>query len=162
MAVVQGNVERERRLEEQARVRGVAESHTRETKALADTVRRGDVPQPDVVLWPENSLDGNPEHYPELGALVADAVRELDSPLLVGAILEAPDDRAYTAGQLWLPGQGPVVRVARRVARSAAGGARPRRLGAYPASLAAYRNHTHGPASTPGLDHDQPFTKLLR
>ncbi|MEU0022708.1 apolipoprotein N-acyltransferase [Streptomyces rochei] len=114
VAVVQGNVERERTLEEQARVRGVAENHARETKALADAVRRGEVPRPDVVLWPENSLDGDPERYPELGALVADSVRGLGSPLLIGAMLEAPDDRAYNAGQLWLPGQGPVSWYAKR------------------------------------------------
>ena len=107
VAVVQGNVERERTLEEQARVRGVAENHARETKALADAVRRGKVPRPDIVLWPENSLDGDPERHPELGALVADSVRELGSPLLIGAMLEAPDDQVYNAGQLWLPGQGP-------------------------------------------------------
>ncbi|MFF9136719.1 apolipoprotein N-acyltransferase [Streptomyces albogriseolus] len=114
VAVVQGNVDRERTLEEQARVRGVAENHARETKALADAVRRGDVPRPDVVLWPENSLDSDPERDPELGSLVADSVRELDSPLLIGAILEGPGKRAYNAGQLWLPGQGPVSRYAKR------------------------------------------------
>ncbi|GAA3500851.1 apolipoprotein N-acyltransferase [Streptomyces prasinosporus] len=114
VAVVQGNVERERTLEEQARVRGVAQNHARETKALADAVRRGEVPRPDVVLWPENSLDGDPGRNPELGSLVADSVRELDSPLLIGAMLEAPGDRAYNAGQLWLPGQGPASWYAKR------------------------------------------------
>lgn len=80
VAVVQGNVKRERTLEEQARLRNVAQNHARETKALAAAVRRGEVPRPDVVLWPENSLDGDPGRNPELGSLVADAVRELDSP----------------------------------------------------------------------------------
>ncbi|KPC72035.1 hypothetical protein ADL35_32985 [Streptomyces sp. NRRL WC-3753] len=114
VALVQGNAERQRTLEEQARVRGVAKNHARETKALADAVRRGDLPRPDVVLWPENSLDGDPERSPGLGSLVADSVRELNSPLLVGALLEAPGGRAYNAGQLWLPGQGPVSWYAKR------------------------------------------------
>lgn len=114
VAVVQGNVERERTLDEQARMRGVAQNHARETRALADAVRRGDVPRPDVVLWPENSLDGDPARFPELGSLVAQSVRELDRPLLIGSILEGPGDRAYNAGQLWLPGQGPVSWYAKR------------------------------------------------
>ncbi|MEU0684027.1 apolipoprotein N-acyltransferase [Streptomyces albogriseolus] len=114
VAVVQGNVERERTLDEQARMRGVAQNHASETKALADAVRRGDVPRPDVVLWPENSLDGDPGRFPELGSLVADSVRELNRPLLIGSILEGPGERAYNAGQLWLPGQGPVSRYAKR------------------------------------------------
>lgn len=114
VAVVQGNVERERSLEEQARVRGVAQNHARQTKALADAARRGDVPRPDVVLWPENALDGDPERDPELGSLVVDSVRELGRPLLIGAILAGPGDRAYNAGQLWLPGRGPVAWYAKR------------------------------------------------
>lgn len=114
VAVVQGNVDRERTLEEQARVRGVAENHARETRALADAVRRGEVSRPDVVLWPENSLDSDPVRNPELGSLVADSVRELDRPLLIGAILEGPGGQVYNAGQLWLPGQGPVSRYAKR------------------------------------------------
>ncbi|MDT9691880.1 apolipoprotein N-acyltransferase [Streptomyces sp. P9(2023)] len=114
VAVVQGNVERARTLEEQARVRGVAENHARETRKLADDVRAGKVPRPDVVLWPENSLDSDPEADPELGGLVADSVRELDAPLLIGAILDGPGGRSYNAGQLWLPGQGPVAAYAKR------------------------------------------------
>ncbi|MFD8644176.1 MULTISPECIES: apolipoprotein N-acyltransferase [Streptomyces] len=131
VAVVQGNVERERTLEEQARVRGVAENHARETRKLADDVRAGKAPRPDVVLWPENSLDSDPLADPELGALVADSVRELDAPLLIGAILDGPGGRSYNAGQLWLPGRGPVASYAKRQlvpfgeyipARSALGG----------------------------------------
>lgn len=59
-------------------------------------------------------LDGDPGRNPELGSLVADSVRELDSPLLIGALLEAPGGRAYNAGQLWLPGQGPASWYAKR------------------------------------------------
>lgn len=114
VAVVQGNVERERSLAEQARVRGVAQNHARQTQELADAVRRGEVPSPDVVLWPENSLDSDPQRDLELGALVADSVRQLDRPLLIGAILDGPGDQSYNAGQLWLPEQGPVASYAKR------------------------------------------------
>lgn len=59
-------------------------------------------------------LDSDPVRNPELGSLVADSVRELDRPLLIGAILEGPGGQVYNAGQLWLPGQGPVSRYAKR------------------------------------------------
>ncbi|WUJ77495.1 hypothetical protein OHS71_08835 [Streptomyces sp. NBC_00377] len=95
-------------------MRGVAENHARETRALADAVHRGEVPPPAVVLWPENSLDGDPGRSPELGSPVADSVRELESPLPIGVMLEAPGRRAHNADQLWLPGQGPVSSYAKR------------------------------------------------
>ncbi|WP_346150363.1 hypothetical protein [Streptomyces labedae] len=72
------------------------------------------MPRPNIVLWPENSLDGDPGRDPQLGFLVAESVQELDSPLLIGALLETSGDRAYNAGQLWLPGQGPVSGYAKR------------------------------------------------
>ncbi|MFF7661213.1 apolipoprotein N-acyltransferase [Streptomyces canus] len=114
VAVVQGNVPKTRSLAEQARVQGVAENHARETARLAAAVRRGDAERPDVVLWPENSLDSDPIRDPVLGSLVADSVRALDRPLLVGAILRGPRGTSYNAGQLWLPGQGPVAFYAKR------------------------------------------------
>ncbi|MCX5302762.1 apolipoprotein N-acyltransferase [Streptomyces sp. NBC_00160] len=114
VAVVQGNVPRTRSLAEQARVQGVAENHARETARLAEAVARGEVARPDVVIWPENSLDSDPAQDPALEALVADSVRALDRPLLIGAILRGPGDTSYNAGQLWLPGEGPVGFYAKR------------------------------------------------
>ncbi|WP_181646987.1 apolipoprotein N-acyltransferase [Streptomyces sp. WAC00263] len=114
VAVVQGNVPRARSLDEQARVQGVAGNHARETARLAAAVRQGDAERPDVVLWPENALDSDPTRDPVLGSLVADSVRALDRPLLVGAILRGPRDTSYNAGQLWRPGQGPVAFYAKR------------------------------------------------
>lgn len=114
VAVVQGNVPRTRSLEEQARVQGVAENHARETARLAEAVARGEVERPDVVVWPENALDGDAAANPVLEALVTDSVRALDRPLLIGTILRGPGDTSYNAGQLWLPGQGPVGSYAKR------------------------------------------------
>jgi apolipoprotein N-acyltransferase len=114
LAVVQGNVPRTRSLAEQARVQGVAENHARETARLAAAVRRGETERPDVVIWPENALDSDPTRDPVLGSLVADSVRALDRPLLIGAILRGPKGTSYNAGQLWLPGEGPVAFYAKR------------------------------------------------
>jgi apolipoprotein N-acyltransferase len=111
---VQGDVPRARSRAEQARVQGVAENHARQTAALAAAVDRGAVQRPDVVLWPENALDADPTRDPALGALVSASVRALNRPLLVGAILQGPGGVSYNAGQLWLPGRGPVAFYAKR------------------------------------------------
>ncbi|MFJ7244340.1 apolipoprotein N-acyltransferase [Kitasatospora sp. NPDC098652] len=114
VAVVQGNVPRTRSLEEQARVVDVAENHARETAELAAAVRRGELPRPDLVLWPENSLDSDPNRDPELRSLVSGAAAALDRPLLIGAILRDDQGRTFNAGQVWLPGIGPTQSYAKR------------------------------------------------
>ncbi|MEV6977306.1 apolipoprotein N-acyltransferase [Kitasatospora sp. NPDC093806] len=114
VAIVQGNVPRERTLAEQARVGTVAANHAEATKALADRIRRGELPAPDVVIWPENALDDDPSGDPELGRLVAEAVAAVDRPILVGAILDRPGGGMVNAGQLWHPGTGPGAWYAKR------------------------------------------------
>ena len=108
VAVVQGNVPRARTLEEQARAARVTENHVEATLALAERVRSGEVPAPDLVIWPESSSDVDPQSNPKVYDLIEGAVTAIDRPLLIGAVLEAPDGRALNAGQLWLPGRGPV------------------------------------------------------
>lgn len=104
VAAVQGNVPRARNLEEQTRVRDVTENHARVTDELAEAVRAGRVPQPQLVLWPENATDDDPRVDPYLGGLVDRAVRNVGVPVLVGAILDGgPEGRPYNAGLLWRP-----------------------------------------------------------
>lgn len=85
-----------------------------QTQDLAEAVREGRFERPDIVLWPENSLDSDPRRDPELGAPVAEAVQVMDRPVLIGAILRGADGRTYNAGQIWLPGQGPADVYAKR------------------------------------------------
>ncbi|MDI9889512.1 hypothetical protein QMZ92_35780 [Streptomyces sp. HNM0645] len=59
-------------------------------------------------------MDSDPRADPEPGGLVADSVRELNAPLLIGAILDGPGGRSYNAGQPRVPGQGPVAAYAKR------------------------------------------------
>ncbi|MFE2728239.1 apolipoprotein N-acyltransferase [Kitasatospora sp. NPDC059327] len=114
VAVVQGNVPRERSLAEQARVGTVAANHAEATRRLAERVRAGELPRPDVVIWPENALDDDPAGDAELGRLVREAVAAVDRPVLVGAILDLPGGGMLNAGQLWQPGTGPGARYAKR------------------------------------------------
>jgi apolipoprotein N-acyltransferase len=90
IAAVQGNVPRERFSSLARRGRQgpednvIIDNHVRLTKTLlADP--------PDLVVWPENAFDRDPRVYPKLFAPVTDVVRELNAPLLFGAILDAGD-----------------------------------------------------------------------
>lgn len=63
------------------------------------------------MIWPENSTDLDPGEHPAVYQTIAAAVAAIDRPVLVGAIL---DDPVRNAGQLWLPGRGPVAAYAKR------------------------------------------------
>ena len=70
VAVIQGNVPRAG-LDFNAQRRAVLDNHVQRTLELADAVAAGEQPQPDVVLWPENSSDIDPY-------LNEDAARQID------------------------------------------------------------------------------------
>ncbi|MGQ0631541.1 MAG: apolipoprotein N-acyltransferase [Sporichthyaceae bacterium] len=107
VAVVQGNVPRARSVAEQARAEGVTRNHADATWALARKVAAGELPAPDLVIWPENATDIDPDRDPAVRAIIEGALAAIDRPILVGAILDAPDGRGRNVGQLWVPGTGP-------------------------------------------------------
>ncbi|ROR43010.1 apolipoprotein N-acyltransferase [Kitasatospora cineracea] len=107
VAVVQGNVPRERTLAEQSRLRQVTDNHIRATGDLAAAVRAGRTPAPDLVLWPENSTDTDPRADPALFTAIDNAVKDVGAPVLVGAVLDGPDGRIYNTGLMWRPDSGP-------------------------------------------------------
>jgi apolipoprotein N-acyltransferase len=106
VAAVQGNVPKAG-LDFNAQRRAVLDNHAGATWWLARDVTAGRAPQPDVVLWPENSSDIDPlrngDAYTEISQ-VTDAVKV---PVLIGAVLEQPYPKISNAGILWLPGSGP-------------------------------------------------------
>ncbi len=60
----------------------------------------GAKPDVDVIVWPENASDIDPLRYPEAAAVVTEVVRELEAPLVVGAITRDGDD-TYNSMLLW-------------------------------------------------------------
>jgi apolipoprotein N-acyltransferase len=106
VAAIQGNVPHARNLPDLLRASTVTQNHAEATKALAAQVAAGTRPAPDVVIWPENSTDLDPAAYPAIYATIASAVSAVHRPVLVGALLAHP---LRNAGQLWLPGRGPVA-----------------------------------------------------
>jgi apolipoprotein N-acyltransferase len=107
VAAVQGNVPR-LGLDEFAQRRAVTTNHVTETRALAQAVQAGEVPAPQIVVWPENASDDDPFTDPESRAMIEDAVRSVGVPVVVGAVLDGPGpDHVRNAAVVWSPTTGP-------------------------------------------------------
>ncbi len=105
IALVQGNVPR-LGLDFNAQRQRVVRNHVDATLELARRVQAGELPAPDLVLWPENATDIDPRTDPEIGELLTTAARAVNQPILVGAVLDAPEGRALNAGIVWDPQTG--------------------------------------------------------
>ncbi|MFD6137303.1 apolipoprotein N-acyltransferase [Isoptericola sp. NPDC060257] len=97
----------------------VLNNHLEGTYAIADEQASGafgDQPGDavDVVLWPENGSDLDPQTTPEVGVAIDDAAQAVDAPILVGA-QEWPDTGGrYNVALLWEPGKGVTQRYAKQ------------------------------------------------
>jgi apolipoprotein N-acyltransferase len=110
IAAVQGNVPR-LGLDFNAQRRAVLDNHVRVTEQLAADVAAGRRPQPDIVLWPENSSDIDPLRNPDAAAQIDRAARAIGAPILVGSVLRNPDGQTTTNSSLvWQAGVGVVER----------------------------------------------------
>lgn len=114
IAVVQGNVPR-LGLDFNAQRRAVLDNHVRVTEELAAQVAAGEFPQPVAVIWPENSSDIDPLRNEDAGAQIDRAADAIGAPILVGAVLNNPDDppreghpgTILNVGLVWDPVTGP-------------------------------------------------------
>jgi apolipoprotein N-acyltransferase len=89
----------------------VLNNHLDGTLALLDQVDPGDL---DVVLWPENGSDLDPQEAPDVAAAIDDAAREVGAPVLVGAQEYPATGGRYNVALLWEPGTGVVDRYAKQ------------------------------------------------
>jgi apolipoprotein N-acyltransferase len=106
VAAVQGNTPREG-LDFNAERRAVLDNHVHATEALAARVKAGTAPQPDLVIWPENSSDIDPLRNPDAAEVITGAVAAINAPTLVGAVIQAPVDHLSNTSIVWRPGSGP-------------------------------------------------------
>ncbi len=79
--------------------RQVLDNHVQGTRALA-----AEEPDLDLVIWPENASDIDPLRNRDAAAQVERAVRAVDAPLIVGAILDEPLPEVSNASLLYRPG----------------------------------------------------------
>ena len=89
--------------------RAVLDNHVRESMKMARQVAAGTTVRPAFVLWPENSSDLDPFTDSAAAAMIGTAVRTLNVPVLVGAVVNIPDDptAVFNQGILWDPVTGP-------------------------------------------------------
>jgi apolipoprotein N-acyltransferase len=111
VAAIQGNVPHARNLPQQLNDTVVTQNHITATLKLAAEVKAGQVPAPDLVVWPENSTDLDPSQYPGIYNGIAGAVAAIGRPILVGEVVDNP---RRNVGQLWVPGRGPAAMYVKR------------------------------------------------
>lgn len=114
VGIVQGNVPG-RGIEAMGRARSVTNNHLSQTVDLATRARLGQVPQPDFILWPENSTDIDPTVDAVTRMTVQSAAEVAGVPVLVGAVMQGPGpDERQTAALWWDPEQGVLARYDKR------------------------------------------------
>lgn len=102
VAVVQGGVPGAGN-EVAANAAQVTRNHVEATRRLGAEVSAGVRPRPDLVVWPENSTASDPFGDDDVGAGIAAATEALgDTPLLVGALVDAPrPENVLNQGVVW-------------------------------------------------------------
>ncbi|OBF09450.1 apolipoprotein N-acyltransferase [Mycobacterium sp. ACS4054] len=114
VAAVQGNVPR-LGLDFNAQRRAVLDNHVHETLRLAEDVRSGQAPQPQFVIWPEDSSDIDPLANVDAALEISQAATAIGAPILIGTVSELPgsppDNPQYTNTMIvWNPLTGPADR----------------------------------------------------
>jgi apolipoprotein N-acyltransferase len=107
VAVVQGNVPRTG-MDAFGQREAVLTAHLEATHQLAEDVRAGDVPAPDLVVWPENASDIDPFSDADAFSRITEAVEDVGVPVLTGLVVEVDDGaRVANQGTVWDPVTGP-------------------------------------------------------
>lgn len=76
--------------------------HAAETDKLAARIEAGEVPKPDMVLWPENATDTDPYHDTAVRQRIQALSARIGAPILVGGIFDGPTTTtAYNQGVVW-------------------------------------------------------------
>ncbi|MFD5367369.1 apolipoprotein N-acyltransferase [Streptomyces sp. NPDC127103] len=108
VAAVQGNVPR-LGLDFNSQRRAVLDNHVARTRELAEDVKAGRAPQPDFVLWPENSSDIDPYANPDAADVIDGAVRAIGVPTVIGAVIAPETGKLRNTLIEWDPDRGPVA-----------------------------------------------------
>jgi apolipoprotein N-acyltransferase len=69
--------------------------------------------KPDLILWPENSVDVDPFNNPKIGSAITSLVDKSEVPLIIGAVLRT-EGQLQNASILWEPKNGATTRYIKR------------------------------------------------
>lgn len=89
----------------------VLNNHVDGTHALLEQVEPGEL---DLVVWPENGTDIDPQQDAEAARIINEAAREVDAPMLLGAQEFLPEGGRYNVSLLWQTDQGVTARYAKQ------------------------------------------------
>lgn len=106
VAAIQGSVPR-LGLDFNSQRKAVLDNHVSRTLELAADVRAGTVPQPDVVIWPENASDIDPLRNADAARDITAAAVAVGAPILVGTVLLNGDGTTSNSVIVWDPRSGP-------------------------------------------------------
>jgi apolipoprotein N-acyltransferase len=115
IALVQGDVAKPG-LDFLGRPEQVLRNHVSETVRLAADIAAGKEPQPQLIIWPENASDLDPDQNATAADLITTAARAINRPILVGAVVEVPGDPQHVlnVGIVWDPVHGNIGQYAKR------------------------------------------------
>ncbi|MBZ5739852.1 apolipoprotein N-acyltransferase [Nocardioides mangrovi] len=94
--------------------RQVTQNQVDVTQDLAADVAAGDQPEPDFVVWPENSTAVDPFRDQQTNSAIWTASHAIGVPILVGAIVDAGPDHVLNQGIVWDPVTGAGDRYTKR------------------------------------------------
>jgi apolipoprotein N-acyltransferase len=77
------------------------------TIVLAEAVAAGERPQPNLVVWPENSSDIDPYRNDDAARQISRAAEAIGAPILVGAVVSGPGEFISNTAIVWDPETGP-------------------------------------------------------
>jgi len=106
LAAIQGNVPQPG-INSYGTQDAVLNNHLAVTRQYAAEIAAGKVPQPVAVFWPEDSDDVDPYAYPIVGQELTQAAKEINAPILVGAVVSASPTTVRSEGIVWSPVTGP-------------------------------------------------------
>ncbi|MEU3018216.1 MULTISPECIES: apolipoprotein N-acyltransferase [unclassified Nocardiopsis] len=107
VGMVQGNVPNVGEVSVLGERAEVLQNHADGVHEMADQVRQGDYPQPDLVLLPENASDIDPYRDPEAERTMESAARDMGAPLLWGMSRFNDDGTRHVRSLVWDPETGP-------------------------------------------------------
>lgn len=108
VALIQGGVPGEG-LDAMSERQAVLNNHVNQTIALAEQVKAGTQPQPELVIWPENSSDIDPLSDRQAFDAINNAAEAIGVPILVGAVMFSRTNPGtlWNVGIVWDPVTGP-------------------------------------------------------
>lgn len=88
--------------------KAVLDNHVAATHDLAAKVQSGKLPEPDVVIWPENASDLDPYTDAYARQVISEAAQDVGVPILVGALSDSRDRGLIrNLSIVWNPESGP-------------------------------------------------------